>query len=274
MLKYLICYIVSKIHNKNKKYIYLTIKFDSKKENDNQTFVKYSIIIEAKYDDQSNPKKILFSDYYYFNKLINNLGFDLTYQYMYNEEINSHKLDINYSSEKINKNLEYQEFDQNVLIKDDKISLQNVPNLLIYSEHSFEIKHNLIILNVDDEINIKSMHTLIFARLDIKLLCCSNGVELVQFLTAIHSHLVKKQVGASVVVLLDHVLDGQSGLQVLKEARVHQRRFGLEVVWVLVSSSEDEYTLDMYKAEGVEHVIQKPLSVEKVRELIQNYGID
>ena len=72
-------------------------------------------------------------------------------------------------------------------IKDDKITLETDPNLLVYSEQTFVIKHNLIFLNVDDEVNIKSMHTMAFARLEIPLVCCSDGQELSQLLTAAHS---------------------------------------------------------------------------------------
>jgi len=45
--------------------------------------------------------------------------------------------------------------------------------------------NNQIFINIDDEINIKSMHTMLFAKKDIVLNCCSNEQELMSMLMQI-----------------------------------------------------------------------------------------
>ena len=49
----------------------------------------------------------------------------------------------------------------------------------------------------------------------------------------------------TIVVLLDHVLDNQTGLQVLKEVELHQCKFNVDIKWVLLSSTEDEKTMNV-----------------------------
>ena len=75
-------------------------------------------------------------------------------------------------------------------------------------------------------------------------------------------------------MLLDHVLDAQSGLQVMRDAQAHTTRFGLAVTWVLLSSTEDQYTINKYYQEGIEMIIHKPLTLDKIRSLIEKFGDD
>jgi len=42
------------------------------------------------------------------------------------------------------------------------------------------------------------------------------------------------------IVLLDHVLDCSTGLELLINAKETQRKFSLNIVWVLLSSNEDK----------------------------------
>eukprot|EP00801_Mesodinium_rubrum_P007802 Mrub_07815.p1 GENE.Mrub_07815~~Mrub_07815.p1 ORF type:complete len:273 (-),score=70.36 Mrub_07815:68-886(-) len=270
MFNYLICYIVNILHYKKKKQIKLIINFDHKYIYERKS-IDYNIKIEAKYTTELKSKNICFSENYIFNNILKYIGYNLTYNYFLKKEKNSHYINIDYSTKKM---IELEElfFDHTVSIKDDEITLQSEPNLFIYTEQTFVTKNGLIFLNVDDEVNILSMHTSIFAKLALQLTCCSNGRELIQLLAAVHSHKAKHDPDAKAVVLLDHVLDGQSGLQVIRAAREHTARFGLPVVWVLVSSTEDADTADRYKEEGVSWIIQKPLSVAKIRELIDMYG--
>jgi len=46
-----------------------------------------------------------------------------------------------------------------------------------------------------------------------------------------------------IVVLLDHVLDNTTGLEVLKAAKETLVKFDLDVTWVLLSSTEDKNTI-------------------------------
>jgi len=55
-----------------------------------------------------------------------------------------------------------------------------------------------------------------------------------------------------IVVLLDHVLDNTTGLEVLKAAKETLVKFDLDVTWVLLSSTEDRNTISNYEEEGVE----------------------
>ena len=47
------------------------------------------------------------------------------------------------------------------------------------------------------------------------------------------------------LVLLDHVLDGQTGLEVLINAKKIQLKFDIKIIWVLLSSTEDENTINL-----------------------------
>ena len=50
--------------------------------------------------------------------------------------------------------------------------------------------------------------------------------------------------------MIDHVLDGQTGLEVFKDATKYLKNHHLEIEWVLVSSTEDSLTLNQYKKLG------------------------
>ena len=126
----------------------------------------------------------------------------------------------------------------------------------------------MIFLNIDDELNMKSMHSMIFSRLGLQVACCSTGAELAALFAAAHAFLRRDRARAQVVVLLDHVLDGTSGLQVVADSRPHLRRLGLGVKWLLLSSTEDQDTVAQYLQAGIEYVIQKPLSVAKIKNVI------
>ena len=52
-------------------------------------------------------------------------------------------------------------------------------------------------------------------------------------------------------MLLDHVLDGQTGLDVLIDAKKLQLKFNMNINWVLLSSTEDENTINLYKEQSV-----------------------
>ena len=74
----------------------------------------------------------------------------------------------------------------------------------------------------------------------------------------------------TIVVLLDHILDGLKGIDVLRKAKVIQDRFNLDIIWVLVSSTEDVETIHKYKIEGVSLFVEKPLTIIKLNILINN----
>jgi len=48
-----------------------------------------------------------------------------------------------------------------------------------------------------------------------------------------------------IVILLDHILDGFKGIDVYKKTKITQDRFNLDIIWVLVSSTEDKETIQM-----------------------------
>ena len=47
-----------------------------------------------------------------------------------------------------------------------------------------------------------------------------------------------------------------------------QDRFNLDVIWVLVSSTEDDETINKYKTEGVSLFLEKPLTIIKLNNLL------
>ena len=52
--------------------------------------------------------------------------------------------------------------------------------------------------------------------------------------------------------LLDHLLDGFTGFDVYKKAKITQQRFNIDIIWVLVSSTEDYDTIQKYVNEGIQ----------------------
>ena len=53
-----------------------------------------------------------------------------------------------------------------------------------------------------------------------------------------------------------------------REAKIIQDRFNLDVIWVLVSSTEDEETINKYKTEGVSLFLEKPFTIIKLNNLL------
>ena len=99
-----------------------------------------------------------------------------------------HKHFINiYCSHNHNPNIsEILPFNQKINIKDDKVTNTNVnDNLTIFSDQEFFLHDGFIFINIDDEINIQSMHTLVFSRMDITLHCCTTGKKIIENLLSI-----------------------------------------------------------------------------------------
>ena len=72
-------------------------------------------------------------------------------------------------------------------------------------------QNNMIFINVDDEKNIHSMHTLLFSKREVILNCCLNKAELLSMFMQIYSNTSwKKQteIKPNIIVLLDHIMDG------------------------------------------------------------------
>jgi len=44
----------------------------------------------------------------------------------------------------------------------------------------------------------------------------------------------------TIIVLLDHVLDCTTGLEVFIKAKITQLKFSIEMIWVLLSGIEDQ----------------------------------
>ena len=59
-----------------------------------------------------------------------------------------------------------------------------------------------------------------------------------------------------------------------KEAKVVQDRFNLDIIWVLVSSTEDDATINKYQIEGVSLFIEKPLNIIKLNNLINDINLN
>mmetsp|Transcript_62299 Transcript_62299/g.52820 ORF Transcript_62299/g.52820 Transcript_62299/m.52820 type:complete len:89 (+) Transcript_62299:478-744(+) len=72
----------------------------------------------------------------------------------------------------------------------------------------------------------------------------------------------------TIVILLDHILDTITGIDVMEDLRKQLLSLKIKVVWVLVSSTEDTDTLQQYIYMGVERVITKPLSTSKIKDLM------
>ena len=54
-----------------------------------------------------------------------------------------------------------------------------------------------------------------------------------------------------VVCLLDHLLDGSTGLELHRNANELLKKFNVDITWVLVSSTEDIDTIRDYQNEGI-----------------------
>ena len=77
----------------------------------------------------------------------------------------------------------------------------------------------MVFINVEDEMNIQGMHTLICAKKEIRLNCCSTLHELNALLVQVYSgNSWGTETRTRVVVMLNHVLDGSTGLEVYKQA--------------------------------------------------------
>lgn len=72
--------------------------------------------------------------------------------------------------------------------------------------------NGLIYINIDDEVNIQSMHALLFSKLDIQLNCFSTELELKNAMLNIYSQHATSSIQPLTVLLLDHVLDRKTGL--------------------------------------------------------------
>ena len=68
-------------------------------------------------------------------------------------------------------------------------------------------------VNIDDEINILSMHSLICSKLDIQLNCFNTDSDLKNVMLNIHSQYLTSELQPVNVLLIDHVLDRNTGLQ-------------------------------------------------------------
>ena len=90
------------------------------------------------------------------------------------------------------------------------------------------------------------MHTMLFSKKEINLHCCYNEHELISLLMYLFSDSIKTGNKHKIVILLDHILDGSQGIEVLKKANSVRDKFNLDIIWVLLSSTEDNETIEKY----------------------------
>ena len=101
-------------------------------------------------------------------------------------------------------------------IKDDKVtSVEDHTSEMSFGDNPVSKQNNLVFINVEDEINIQCMHTLICARKEIGLNCCRTLHELNSFMVQVYSgHSWGTEERTLLVVMLDHILDGTNGIDV------------------------------------------------------------
>lgn len=108
------------------------------------------------------------------------------------------------------------------------------------------------------------MNSNICCKMGIKLLVCNHEQELLGLIVRAGTDYVTLKSINPIVILLDHVLDGIYGYDVMEKVKEKQIAFGLDIKFILLSSTEDEIVFEKYKRLGVERFITKPLSKSKI----------
>jgi len=103
----------------------------------------------------------------------------------------------------------------------------------------------MMFVNVDDENSILRMNALLFSKNGMQLNCCINQKELTDTLVQYYSNYIMNSSThrPKIVILIDHVLDNTTGVEVLIAIKKMQLKFDLDINWVLLSSTEDKKTL-------------------------------
>ena len=112
----------------------------------------------------------------------------------------------------------------------------------MFNSQHIDIKDGHIFINVDDELSIKSMHTHLFKIKGINLISCSTEHDLKSIMIQIYSQF-NSESKPKVVILLDNVLDDTTGLELYNNLKHTQIKFNLDILWILVSSTEDKNTI-------------------------------
>eukprot|EP00801_Mesodinium_rubrum_P005954 Mrub_05959.p1 GENE.Mrub_05959~~Mrub_05959.p1 ORF type:complete len:318 (+),score=48.39 Mrub_05959:109-954(+) len=269
MLNYLVCYIGLSLHDLNSE-INVSLKFD--KLNDANEMYILTIITSgvnlANYNLNLNLNNIM-------ENLIYNLSLKNKYDYIYKEQ--EHTLTIYYSNDSNNTEIPHNDpnyyFNQKYNISNNmRKTMQPQNNLLIFEDKQIEVKNGFIFINVDDEQNIKGMHTLLFQKLGIDLVCCATEQELRAMLVQVYAQSGMRT--PKVVVLLDNVLDRTTGLELYQNMQTTQQRFNLDIEWIVVTSTEDQLTYTSYMDVGIKYVINKPLTMPKIKSIFENINYE
>lgn len=92
------------------------------------------------------------------------------------------------------------------------------------------------------------MHKMIMNKENLNLNCFYHVHDLYGILAQTCTrYMINSSECPRIVVLLDHQLDCITGLDVLEKVKNMQCKFKIEILWILVSSTEDKNTIARYE---------------------------
>ena len=83
------------------------------------------------------------------------------------------------------------------------------------------------------------MHVNLFNLKDIHLICCATEYEVKSVLIQIYAQF-SNQYQPKIVILLDNILDGSTGLHLYNNVKSTQYKFNMNIEWILLTSTEDK----------------------------------
>eukprot|EP00801_Mesodinium_rubrum_P000795 Mrub_00795.p1 GENE.Mrub_00795~~Mrub_00795.p1 ORF type:complete len:855 (+),score=154.56 Mrub_00795:56-2566(+) len=309
MLKYFVCFLSLTLH-KNNYYDYLfKVEFGKKMVND----YEYENLKFRIKTNNANLSPIYMDGCAIFVNIIINLGHDVSYKYKMLEDGHYVDIIYNGTKYLTKKDNDQTDFDKTEVIKDSKIEhlrqaeisseynsnkyITSNSNSYINSNSNQEnIKKGSVILhetnldelkcetinstkyafvNLDDEYNILSMNKQIMSKQNLSLNCFYHPNDLLGVIAQTGTrYMLDNSDCPQFVILLDHQLDCVTGLEVLHQVKELQRKFNLSILWVLLSSTEDQNTVSRYEEKGVRLHIAKPFSKGKLNEVLNYLGHD
>lgn len=107
-----------------------------------------------------------------------------------------------------------------------------------------------------------------FKKHDIIINQCKNRIEFLGLLETISSN--RDLANKNLKILMDHVLDRDYGYLVISAANElnNKKKLGLQMQFVLVSSSESDDVTSKYLEVGVNNIFPKPLTMDKLRDFV------
>jgi len=136
---------------------------------------------------------------------------------------------------------------------------KNISDQEIHKEHFIAPDARILVVD-DNDMNLLVVESLL-KRTKIQVVSCNSGEQCLEHMQKEHFH----------VILLDHMMPGMDGIEVMKRSKTLARNLCKDVPIIALTANAIKGVREMYISEGFDDYLSKPIESDKLEEMLKKY---